>query len=336
MLTAITLLVFGCGQLLRTNYQSGTIKFPALDAKSAQTSIFQICSLGLPIYAALKIGGFLVAFALLLSTASGIPSLVSGDLRVVAKERYIRKTLTIALLVATILLSFSGLNQPLDPYPVPGYLALLAAIFVLAPPFPSMRHQGPMSEPGLAAKDSTSDAVVITTDAMLALISGAILALFTVLYFRAFPLGVSDLIFFLVPACLLALSLMIAIPSRFRSSDKIGLAVCTGAAALLCFPHTQDDLIFVYVARGILSTVSFFAARMDDSHLRLDAHSHTHSHHHHHHGSTDADCSRVSKWVLHQSEPYPLLYSILKETDSRSIFYFMWSVMFSKRFAKFC
>jgi zinc transporter 5/7 len=116
---------------------------------------------------------------------------------------------------------------------------------------------------------------------------------------------------------------MISLPSSLRSPKKTGLAICAGTAALLCSPHAQDDLLMVYAARGILATASFFASQRDDMHLHLDAHAHNHTHSHSH-SHTTSESSRVSKWLLHKSEPYPLLYSILKEKDSRSIFYFMW------------
>ncbi|KAJ5231914.1 uncharacterized protein N7469_006502 [Penicillium citrinum] len=328
VLTAVTLLLFGVGRLVRLNYQNGSsfslTKYPAPSAQNAQAAFLQICSIGLPIYAELKVGGFLVAFALLLATATGLPSLVASDSRMVAHERYGRKIFTLAVLGTAIILSYLGLNNAWGTWPLTGYLALLLSIFVISPPFPVLRRQGPIQEPGLVADSiskqdqasgSNPSAVVITTDAPLALVSGSSLLVLTIL---------ADSFYLLVPAGLLAAALMVSSPAGLRSSQKFGLAVSTGAASLLCSPHIRDDIVMVYAARCLLALVSFFAARMDDKKLRVDAHSHSHTHHHHHnHSHESTEVSVVTKWLLRRSETYPLLYSILKEKDSRSIFYFM-------------
>ena len=282
-------------------------------------------SVGLPIFAALKIGGFLVAFALLLATASGFPNVINGDPR--TRERYSRKMLSVGLLAVAVISSFLILNNPWGSSSSIGYIALLGSVFVAPPPFPSLRHNGPIPEPGFVvpqAKSSSHDhsSVVVTTDAPLAVISGSSLALLTVLFTQEFVFGVSDLIYILIPTGLFAVSLVISQPTSLRSPSKSGLAICTGAAAFLCSPHIQDDFLVVYSTRAMLAMGAFFASRRDDSHLRLDTHAHNHTHSHSHSHAT-SEASGISKWFLHKSEPYPLLHSILKEKDSRSIFYFM-------------
>ncbi|KAJ5779867.1 hypothetical protein N7457_007587 [Penicillium paradoxum] len=331
LLTAMTLVLFGCSQIIRVNYKKtassgrSSTKFPTLNARSIQASLSQIVSVALPIFAAFKIGGFLVAFALLLASATGIPAIISGSSR--SREKYSRKPISIALLLVAIVSSFLGLNRAWDVSPVIGYVALLGSVFVVPPPFPFLCHNGPIPEPGLVApssksSDSNGTSVVLTTDAPLAVIGGSSLALLTMLFNRGFVFSVSDLIYFLVPTGLFALSLMISLPTSLRSPNKIGLGICVGVAALLCSPHAQDDLLLVYVARVILATASLFASRRDDAHFNMDTHAHNHTHGHSH-SHTASESSRISKWLLHKSEPYPLLHSILKEKDSRSIFYFM-------------
>lgn len=332
-LTAITLILFGCGQVLRTNYQKGgssglpTIKFPMLNARSIQASLSQIVSVALPLFAAFKVGGFLVAFTMLLATASGIPAITNGTSR--TQEKYSRKPMSIALLLVVIVASYLGLNRAWDVSPVIGYTALLSSVFVLPPPFPSLRRNGPIPEPGLVAlssktSDSSDASIVVTTDAPLAVIAGSSLALLTILFNRGFVFSSLELISLLFLAGLFAISLMISFPTSLRSPNKKGLAISAGAAALLCSPHVRDDLLMLYAARGILATVTFFASRSDDAHLHIDTHAHNHTHNHSHSHSHTSESSRISKWLLHKSEPYPLLHSILKEKDSRSIFYFMW------------
>lgn len=341
----MTLLAFGCGQIVSKNYLQGgslstsSIKLPVPSAKTAQLALQQVFSVGLPIYAALKVGGFLVAFALLLASASGLPNMVNIVSQNGPSERYSKKVFTTALLVTVVFLSFVGMNQPWGSSPLMGYTALLTSVFVIPPPFPTLRRQGPIPEPGLVAEsmaqqskasDAGQSSAIITTDAPLALITGASLAGLTVIFGRGLPFSTSELIYLLPAAVSFAASLMIWFPSGLRSPDKVGLAVCTATAALLCSPHIKDDFLFVYAARGVLAGISFFSARMDDSQLRLDAHSHTHAHtHHHHHGHSShggTETLLVTKWLIHRSEDYPLLHSILKERDSRSIFYFMWYV----------
>ncbi|KAJ5679933.1 hypothetical protein N7462_008177 [Penicillium macrosclerotiorum] len=339
-LTAMTLLIFGCAQLIRMNNQQArpmtdifSIKFPTPNLKTVKSAVLQICSIGLPIYASLKLGGFLVVFTLLLVSATGIPSLVNGNSHSRTSDRYRKKTLTMALIGAVVLLSLLGMNQPWDSSPHFGYLALLLSTFVLSPPLPSLHHQGPIPEPGLVAesiskqntvKGSSQFSSIVTTDAPLALVNGISLACLVLVFSRGLPFSISELFFLLVPAGLFALSLMFALDSGLRSPNKVGLAACTGAAALFCSPHTGDDLLVAYTIRGILTAASFFAARMDDSHLRLDSHPYSHGHQHHHgHSHGTSETSRVTKWLIQRSEAYPLISSILKEKDSRSIFYFM-------------
>lgn len=338
-LTAITLLVFACCQLLRLAQQGSasktrpSIQWPAPNTKTAGAAVLQTLSIALPIYATLEIGGFLVAFALLLATAAGIPNLVDLDPRTATSERYSRKPLTIALLGTVTLLSHFGLNHPWGSNPLMGYAALAISVFVISPPFPSLRHQGPIPEPGLVAESGSEEnkesgtlrsAVLVTTDAPLAILSGSSLAILTLVASGGLPFTISEALYLLIPTGLFAVSLMIS-SAGLRSPDKLGLALCTGATAFLSSTHALDDLLVVYSARMVLAAVSYFAARMDDSHLRLETHLHNHTHHRHHSHSHNApSSSRVTKWLLQRSEPYPLLHSILKEKDSRSIFYFMW------------
>lgn len=341
LLTAITLLLFGCGQMLRMNHRQGSsisrspVKLPPLNLRSVQTAVLQAFSIGLPTYAALKIGGFIVAFALLLATASGVPSLMDATPAVAPKEKYSRKTLTISLIGGSTLLSYFGMNQPWDSSPLLGYMTLLLSAFALAPPFPAIRWREPITESGLVAEslskqtqaaDAIQSSVIVTMDASLALFSGGSLALLYLIISRASPFSTAELLYVITFSGLFALSLTVSVPSGLRSPDKVGLAASLGAAALLCSPHAQDEYLLVYAGRGILAAASFFASRMDDSQLRIDARSHNHSRSHHGHSHSSTETSAFTKWLIHQSEAYSLLNSILKEKDSRSIFYFMWWV----------
>lgn len=297
-----------------------------MNLKNGQASICQVMSIGLPIFATLNIGGFLVAFALLLAIASGVPTLFGRD--TCTKDRYGRKMVSLTLLAVAVISSFLVLNNPWGSSPTLGYIALLGSVFCTSPPFPYLRHNGPIPEPGLvvpqarSSKDSSS--VVVTSDASLAVVSGASLALLTILFTQDLVFNTSDLVFIMIPTSLFAASLMFCRPESLRSPMKFGLTICTGAAALLCSPHTQDDLLVVYSTRIMLTMAAFFASKRDDRHLHVGVHSHNHSHNHSHsHPHTTSKVTGISKFLLRQSESYPLLHSILKEKDSRSIFYFM-------------
>lgn len=283
----------------------------------------------MPIYAVLKVGGFLVAFALLLAAATGIPSFMQAETRT-GSEKYSRKACTIGLLVCVVAASYFGLNKPWDSSPALGYLALLISTLVLSPPFPSHRHQGPIPEPGLVAESiskaksaaTNKSAIVVTADAPLAFVSGAALLVLTTILSQSLPFEFSDLLYILVPTGLIAASLMFSSAAALRSAEKHGLAVGSAIAALLCSPHIADEYLPAYGVRGAMALLSFFASRVDDGHLRLEAHSHNHSHHAH--SNAPESTTAVTKWLVQRSEAYPLLHSILKEKDSRSIFYFMW------------
>lgn len=342
ILTALTLLLYGCGQFVRLHQQrnSSSVKVPTPNVKTAQTAILQTLSVGLPIYAALEVGGFLVSFSLLLGMASGVPKMMDEGSASVVKEKFSRKVFTIALLAVTTLLGFFGMNHAWCSRPFTGYLALMLSVFALPSPFPNLRWEGPIPEPGLVAQsmsqhgkasDANQSSVAVTIDAPLALISGGTLASINLIVSRGSLFSISELLYVFIFTGLFATSLMISSPSKLRSPDKIGLAAITGAAALLCSPDIQDEYVLAYTARGILTAMSFVASRMDDSHLRADGHAHNHSHrrrHSHSHSRSIAHSSAVTKWLIHHSEAYPLLNSILKERDSRSIFYFMWCVLF--------
>ncbi|KAJ5884665.1 Cation efflux protein [Penicillium taxi] len=284
-------------------------------------------SISLPIYAALKIGAFVVAFSLLLASASGVPSMINTVSRGPSSEQYRRKPFTIGVLGGVVLLSFLGLNKAWSTSPVLGYLALVMSVFILPPPFASLHRKGPIPEPGLVAESISQEAntagkspsVVVMADVPAALYSGTFLILVALLV-SGFSFATD--FYILVPAGLLASSLMISFHTSLRSASKFGLAIGTGTAAFFCTPHARDDLVVLYATRVILATSSFFASRMDDSHLRLDSHSHKHTHHHHDHSKT-VEPWPLTKWLIQRSEPYSLLNSILKEKDSRSIFFFM-------------
>ena len=324
ILTAVTLILYGCGQLVRGGSGSG-VALPKIDSGAASAVFLRASSIALPIYAALKVGGFLIACTLLLAIGSGMPTVVQGyGLHSSAQSRLSQKKVTAMLLAAIVLLSLWGMNATRDRHPILGYICLLVSVFVLRPPFLGTHSKSvdldisngavsqKYSEQGFD-KDSPSDSV-------LAILSGIVLALVTVVASGNVSFEASDLMYQLTAAGTFATCLIFLTPFHLRSPHKVGLAIGTAGAALLCSPPLQEKVHLAYVSRAIATAASFLAARFDDRHLRFSAQSHTHNHHNTHAG---AEASAITKVILRYSEPYPLLYSILKESDSRRIFYFM-------------
>lgn len=325
-LTAGILVLLGCGEAARKGHELSIAALPKLSGSIASSAFIRACSIGLPVYAGLGIGGFLVAFALSLAFASGIPTVASNSVQ----ERFGQKKLTVGLLAIVVLFNLFGTGSSLDEQPFMGYVALLVAVFVIRPPFaadlpgstseitPDPLSPRKSSEAGLPS-NTPSDTALVN------LLSGVLLALATVIVSGIPSPGGIDLIYFGLTTGAFAVSFLYLSSSGTRSPQKLGHAVGAGATSLFCSPYFQNDLFTVYVSRCVIAAVSVLAARFDDRHLRLEAHSHNHTHHHHHHGHSHShkEPSRVTKMILHFCEPYPLLYSILKERDSRRIFYFM-------------
>ena len=298
IVTAATMLMIGGCQIMQLR-QNGKAPdtLPEVTLQNAATSFIRACAVGLPIYAALKVGGFLVAFVILLASAAGAPAVVDSG-----AERFGQRKLTITVLGAAIVLGYFGFNTAYQQ-PLLGYVGLLVTAFVVRPSF---------AGPGEASASG-----IVGTDASLNIITG-ILVLFPAIFLSE-SLGLSgfDLISLLAIASILAAPLVYLDLSSIRSPGKFGLAVGTAASALFSAPPPPDGMFIAYIARSILAGLSFLTARFEDRHLRLNAHTDAHTHHAH------TGSSRVTKIVLKYSEPYPLLHSILQASDSRRIFYFM-------------
>ncbi|RDW58987.1 metal cation transporter MSC2 [Aspergillus mulundensis] len=326
-LTAATLILYGGSALARANQRGGdsATKMPNLNPSTGVVALSQICSIALPIYATLKVGGFVVAFSLAIAVGSGLPALIRGQASVTnQKGRQSFKKLTAAFIPLVVLLSFLGMNAVWDSAPFFGYIALLASVFVIRPPFSTI-PSAPGSGLGISMSGQTNGYAQTLSapgnssrDPMIAALSGIVLGIMTLFTTRSFSFGTFDIVHMLGAAGSLATCLTYLDVSSINSPRKIGVAVATGSAALFCSPPVQDNIYSVYIIRALLAIGSFFVAKFDDKRSTSDEHSH-----HHHHAHSTPSSSRATKIILRYSEPYPLLHSILKERDSRRIFYFM-------------
>ncbi|GIC87591.1 metal cation transporter MSC2 [Aspergillus udagawae] len=332
-LTAVTMVMTGVGQLQWSSRagDKSVVKVPNLRADIAGVALARICSIALPIYAALEVSGFLVALGSLLAAASGLPALAKGRAAGSdAREKLVHKKVTVALILIILVLSFFGLTGSQQSQSISGYLSLLLSLFVIAPPFADVGRSNSSRETGFGVSASSQSdtsvvrnfrslSVVSADDGMLTLILGLVVGLVGFVLFGIPSLSALDAMYLLATAGSYATSLLFSNPPNLRSPHKWGLATGIAAAGFLSSPPVAADNWVVYASRCTLAAVSFFAARFEDRRLRLERHSHQH----HHHGHSAAGASRVTKVLLRYSEPYPLLYSILKERDSRRIFYFM-------------
>ncbi|KAL4908592.1 hypothetical protein BDW74DRAFT_101933 [Aspergillus multicolor] len=329
-LTATTMVLYGGWALIRLSQRVGdsAMKMPNLDPPTAAVALSQICSIALPIYATLKVGGFVVAFSLAIAVGSGLPSLIRGRASVANENgRQSFRKLTATFIPLVVLLNFLGMNAVWDSAPLFGYIAVLASVFVIRLPFstiPSSNH-APGSGLGISMSGQSNGYAQITSasgdssqDPAVAALSGIVLGFITLFTTISFSFQALDFLRMLGVAGSLATCLTYLDVSSINSPRKIGVAVATGSAALFCSPPVQDDMYSVYGIRALLATASFFATRFDDKRSSSEEHSH-----HHHHAHPMPGSSRATKIILRYSEPYPLLYSILKERDSRRIFYFM-------------
>ncbi|GES59623.1 CDF zinc ion transporter [Aspergillus terreus] len=324
-LTALTMIIFGIGQMLRTG-GSAVVASPKVDVDIAKGALLRALSIALPIYATLKVGGFLVAFTMLLAMASGVPTITQPSMPASGQPQFSQKKLTVGFIVTVIVLNYLGLSASMEPRPLIGYVGLLCSIFLVRPPFsgqtpssiavPGLGISGPGISTPQQKSSSMASPVISSEESVVIAFVGLLLGIATFI-FGGISVGASHALHLLSVAGAVAACLTYVVPTDIRSPQKLGMAISTGGAALLCAPPLQSGVQVTYLFRCMLSAIGFFVARFDDSHLRFGAHTHTqHSHH-------DGDASRVSKLIIRYSEPYPLLYSIVKESDSRKIFYFM-------------
>ncbi|KAL3434518.1 cation efflux family-domain-containing protein [Aspergillus tetrazonus] len=255
------------------------------------------------------------------------PEIVRGQTSASSgRERQSFKKLSAAFIPIVLALSFFGMNAVWDNAPFVGYMALLASVFLIRPPFPAISGSNHASERGLGISipDRPNDSVTTlelgnsSQDPLIAALTGTVLGLLTFIITGNLPFAASDIIHIMAAAGSLATCLTYLDISSIYSPRKIGVAVATGSAALFCSPPVQDNIYTIYFIRAFLAIASFFAARLDDKRSVSEEHAH-----HHHYAHATSNPSRATKIILRYTESYPLLYSILKERDSRRIFYFM-------------
>jgi zinc transporter 5/7 len=311
-----------------------------INASSAKTALIHVVSIALPIYSGMIIGGTMVALALGLTYAAGIPVIFNqGEKSASLQERLGRKKASLFVLSLFVVLNVLGYDFPIDTQPFRGYVALAVSIFVLRPPFPAARDSIPATQkPSVDSASQLGDffsaladqqtlallrspLTASPEDVQLTLVAGggvAILAILTSPFNDSqVSFGFFDLIKALAVAGTFALSYTFSSPFGLRSRQKVGFV----AAALVMVltsaaPHEETSRI-AHLSWSILATGCYFAALFDDPKPGEPTRFKT-------------EMSFVTKFLIQQGESWPILHSILLEDDSRRIFYFMWYVFLSE------
>lgn len=320
----------------------------ALDVSTLKSIVTRSMSVGLPFYAAMKLGGMRTGLVLLVAIAANLACI--DNIKKPSMSQWAQQAMSTKFTMAAILLSavldFAGLTIHTSTADLLlGYLSLVIAVTCLNPPLPT--PSGPSSRPvarigsSAAPRSLTWNASSLTCstgDVNLTLLSGGILSFVTIA--SSVVIGKSPS---LVPSSVILSTLSIASataanlfaqPAALRSPAKAGLGLgclLTASCAFLFSPALWPGTI----CNGGLSALGFAGVMFDTSSLPSSGdHSHDHDHDHahnvntRHHHPVEGQCSPFTKLVLSNCEPGSLVHSIMIEKDSRRICYFTWYVVF--------
>ena len=364
-LTSATLLLLGAvskfakaGTLDRRKtpaFESQALPPGSFDASAARKLLTRILGVGLPFYAASKLGGTRVSLFILLALAVGIiePDKTTAELlnkkrwkRILSDQRWTMAAVIIQCAADFVRSTSTSIMHSI----LPGYLALSASLLFLPLPLASNHPQRPAvtssnprqarlasrgasprrgkSQPNESAFDF-SPLVCNAGEVNLTLLAGGATAALTMLLYlwtipikSAFP--VAHFLYGLLSAGTMASSLLVSQPKSIQLGKGLGLGLGPIISYLLwSFLHHESWTSIAYQVLFIgVSLVAFIF----DTHLSFSTSSHESNHHHHqstelhgHHGPQ----SRLTTILLQRSQRWPLLHSILVEKDSRRIFYFM-------------
>jgi zinc transporter 5/7 len=313
----------------------------ALDLPTVQALFLRTMSVGLPFYAAMKLGGFRTGLVLLVSIAANLTCLDNALKPSMSQwiQQAMNKKLTLAAILLSVISDFAGftIHTSFSDL-ILGYMALAVTVVYLNPPLPAANtSSSPSARVGSTGawrslSWNASSLTCSTGDVNLTLISGGLLSLITVA--ASVLLGSSPS---LVPSSigLSTLSIasataanMLAQPATLRSSTKAGLGLgclLTASCAFLFSPSLWPGTI----CNGGLSALAFAGVIFDTlTASARDDHSHDHTHNvkTHHHNHDDTQYSPFTRLVLSKCEPGSLVHSIIIEKDSRRICYFTWYV----------
>ncbi|ODH12633.1 hypothetical protein ACO22_08071 [Paracoccidioides brasiliensis] len=323
--------------------------------RAFRNAVLIAISIGLPFYSSMLLDHGRVAVAMLLLLVSGVSPVVQLD----SKSNHQRQSIfrlkqrkgAVCCLFGILFLDIAKFTSSTDlSLLIRGYLALFLSVFIIQPPFlnvpklPSVFHpKDPTYEPSVTEAIPSGPGVPAMTSAV-ALAGtrtfvqmGAFLASLSLVVgyttgvnFITFPALVTALLVGLLSA----VSFLNVTPSTLQSRHQLGFLSGSSSALVVNAITSHLEL------SGVLTSCAFIALGYILVHLDLKsikpeipAHSHIthvqgdhvyHHHHHntHHHGG-EGRPSHATRLLLNICEHWPFMYGIIKEKDSRRIFYFM-------------
>jgi solute carrier family 30 (zinc transporter), member 5/7 len=370
VLTSLTLLLVGLRgkisgppTMLDRRKHSSSKKDKVISAKGRQI-IERIVAVGLPFFATMKLGADRVALIMLVALAADITNVEDETTDLVSSKGWKRllthRRWTLASISLQMVCDFMGISTYSSRWELfVGYIALLMSIFLISPPFPSLKLKAsptssfstasPASSPKFPATQwetrtwakpvpgshrATSPLVCTPGDINLTLAAGTALGLLScMILFLSTPsagaVSFADLGLGFLSVCAAAFSYHSVQPHPLRKNSGIGLLF--GSMISLGLMTTLRSDTWSYIAyQGILIGVTFAATKLDtlQSLSTSDVHHQAHNPSHHANDNTANHNlpSRFSQSILDSCRKWPLLHSILAEKDSRRIFYFMWCV----------
>lgn len=323
----------------------GLMNVPTIQAMGMRMTV-----IGLPLYAAMEIGGMRVGLALVTAISSNILCSDTGSRPAYHEWKHLlsSRTATLAVLASCALADFSGLTtETCSSSLLAGYLALACSLFVLPYPLPrsTKSHSGTKASTSLSSL--TSNLVATTADTNVTLASGLLLSLVTLVGSTVFPMrpaSSSDTALGITSIALMALSFFFSQPTTLRSQRKAGLGTGCLLSASCAFlfsssigPSTMlNGGISALAFLGVLYDTTTASKRTHHGHDHdhdhaHNAHSHDHGHGHHHahahahaHAHDHSKHSMFTGLLISRCEPGSVAHGVLSEKDSRRIAYFTW------------
>lgn len=269
-----------------------------------RTAIWMI----LPLYASFMIGFDVVIAVLLLNISTDSRTSSSGNTLTRTMRILKRRKVSALFIVSMAILDIAYISSahPLDAFK--GYTAIAATIMLPSPGSHLTLADTAVDEKFASRKDNIDDTA--TVNLVIGTVLGALI-LFVVLFsggFSAVPL--SSLPIFVVGLFTAASQLIYRIDATGRSSLP---SIASGAiiAVISMFVTSQTHIIPLQATRFGLACLASFA---DSKIVHNDNHSQE---------KTEKKPSRMTLWLLGACEQWPFIHAILKERDSRRIFYFM-------------
>lgn len=303
-----------------------------------------ILSIGLPFYSSLSLGAGHVAIAYLLLYSSG--SWGAFDLKPWRNFlNFAKRKAMLLVFLCQLACDASGItsSHPLA-HTTKGYFALITSLFVLPPVFclpkTALTSQGEAEEvKEKPQQDDTQNQVLKlstlhpfnpkNSHVFFAASIGLTLFAMVLSMFRGTRpvLSPVDVIIILIASSAATVSMSFVSPSSLSSAAVNAISLsglsCSFFAATFLSPTPSST----FMSQGFFSVATYSAIFFDLESSRQIHHDNDHRHHDHVHAgyydNEPTNTSSFTRWLLHAFDNSPLLFAIVRDKDSRKIFYFM-------------